>query len=59
MTTKTIDFFGSVTFIEIYIIHFNFSLPFLWKNCHNFDTILSFEHLNAHFIFIFNTRSNW
>ena len=59
MTTPTIDFFGSVTFIEIYIIHFNFSLPFLWKNCHNFNTILSFEHLNSHFIFIFNTRSNW
>ena len=46
MTTPTIAFFGSMTFIEIYIIHFDFSLRFLWKNCHNFNTILSFEHLN-------------
>ena len=44
MTTKTIDFFGSVTFIEIYIIHFNFSLPFFWRNCRNFNNIFSFEH---------------
>ena len=53
MTTTTIDFFGSMTFIEIYIILFNFSLPFLWKNCHDFNTVLCFEHLNSYFIFDF------
>ena len=61
MTTTTIDFFGSVTFIEIYIIHFNFSLPFFFGKTVVILTtslVLSISNFNSHFRFIFNIRSD-